>query len=271
MEEFKSSKIRSWLSAVSCRMLRLTTHNSQFTTFFSLSLFVTLVSCSPGANSNKITVAAAASTQYVLEDLIETFEVTHDLKVEKVISSSGKLAAQIENGGPFDLFISADTKYPNYLHSKGLSVDKPIVYARGKVVMWTYDDIDLSSTLDLLASPTIEKIGMADPQTAPYGELCLKMLQETGVYDNIKEKIVLGESISQVNQYVTTKAVDIGLTSKSVVMAPKLKGKGHFQEIPDYSLEQSMIMIQKNENTSLFYSFLQSEAAKSIFEKHGYL
>ena len=209
------------------------------------TLLITLFACTASTNndSNKIRVAAAASTQFVLEELIREFEKEQTIKVEKIISSSGKLAAQIENAAPIDLFISADTKYPNYLAKKGLAEYSPVVYARGKLVLWTYKEIDLSTSLELLKSSTIEKIAMADPQTAPYGQLCLEILKEAGIYEAIKDKIVLGESISQVNQYITTQSVDIGLTAKSVVMAPQLKGKGKFQEIPNYSLEQSMLMI----------------------------
>ena len=129
--------------------------------------------------------------------------------------------------------------------------------------------------MNFLTKKNIKNIAIADPQTAPYGELSLKILRSSGVFDLIKDKIVLGESISQVNQYITTQSVDVGLTSKSVVLARKKHGKGKFLEIPDFRIKQSMILIKQKEkapdkNAQLFYDFLQSETGKSIFKNHGY-
>lgn len=241
---------------------------------YLLLIILLFPKCSAPGNP-AVTVAAAASTQFVLEELIETFESDHAIKINTIISSSGKLAAQIEHGADIDIFISANSKYTDYLFSKHLAFSEPLIYAHGNIVLWTYKDIALDSNLYFLANKNIKKIAMADPKTAPYGQLSLEILKSSGIYDLIKNKIVLGESISQVNQYVTTQSVDIGLTSKSVVFATKMRGKGAFLEIPDFSIKQSMILIKHkgktpDKNTLLFYDFLQSEKGKNIFKNHGY-
>ncbi|MCH2020910.1 MAG: molybdate ABC transporter substrate-binding protein [Saprospiraceae bacterium] len=237
-------------------------------------LFLLFPKCS-NTNIPSITVAAAASTQFVLAELIETFENNNPIKINTIISSSGKLTAQIEYGADVDIFISANKKYTDYLFSKNLAISKPLIYAHGNIVLWTYKDLVLDSNLNFLTKKNIKNIAIADPQTAPYGELSLKILRSSGVFDLIKDKIVLGESISQVNQYITTQSVDVGLTSKSVVLARKKHGKGKFLEIPDFRIKQSMILIKQKEkapdkNAQLFYDFLQSETGKSIFKNHGY-
>lgn len=231
--------------------------------------------CSSGKPPVKITVAAAASTQYVLKALIQLYEEEYSTEVAAVFSSSGKLTAQIEHGAPYDLFISADTLYPTYLTQQKKTEGKPIVYAKGKLMLWTCMELDIEKGLAILLEDAVKKIAIADPKTAPYGQLSQKLLEEAGIYEAIRSKVVLGESIGQVNQYVTTKAVSIGLTAKSVVMAPNLKNKGQSWEIPQYSLPQSMVLLAKE--TAIkpaavhFYQFLQSPKAKQIFEDYGYV
>lgn len=241
------------------------------------SIFKTIVYCcilcSSSCNvstTNKIIVAAAASTQYVLDELIEYYQKEHAVVIETIISSSGKLTAQIEQGALIDLFLSADTLYPSYLEQHQIGIEQPVVYARGKVVLWTYGNWNVDEGLNVLTAPSVDKIALADPKTAPYGELSKMILEDANLYALLKEKLVFGESISQVNQYVTTQSVAIGLTAKSVVMAPHLKEKGLFKEIANYELPQGMLLLTKHEQAKSFYQFLQSEVAQSIFEKYGY-
>ena len=244
--------------------------------YWGALLLIILLSLKCTTNNPRITVAAAASTQFVLEELIQAFESDYAIEINTIISSSGKLAAQIEHGADIDIFISANSKYTDYLFSKHLAFSEPLIYAHGNVVLWTFkDDITLDSNLNFMANKDIKNIAIADPKTAPYGELSVKILKSAGVYDLIKGKIVLGESISQVNQYVTTQSVDIGLTSMSVVLSKKMRGKGAFLQIPNFNIKQSMILIKHkgespNNETQLFYDFLQSKKGKNIFKTHGY-
>lgn len=242
---------------------------------FLISILFLINSCISTEKKITVRVATAASVQYVLEDLIKIFESQNDIKIEMVVSSSGKLVAQIEQGAPIDLFVSADTKYPDYLKEKSLIIGEPIVYAKGKLVLWTCKKMDLTKGLNSLLNPEVQKIAIADSITAPYGKLAVQALRDANIYPNIASKIVWGESISQVNQYVHTQVVELGLTAKSVVLSGKLKGQGNFIEIPNYSLDQSMVLIpQKDEAKAkaakAFFDFLQSDAAKRGFQQNGY-
>lgn len=221
-----------------------------------------------------IKIAAAASTQYVLDTLIKAYNAPDSIQIETIISSSGKLTAQIEQGAPYDLFISADTMYPNYLYQKGLGLATPVVYAYGQLVLWTLESYDLSQGLRVLEDEAVEKIALADPKTAPYGELSKAYLNEAGIYETLSPKLVLGESIGQVNQYIHTRTVEIGLTAKSVVMAPQLKEKGRFVTLQGAQLAQAMLLLRKatsSKATMSFYEFLQSSKAKEIFKHYGYV
>jgi molybdate transport system substrate-binding protein len=239
-------------------------------TWILLVFIIILKSCTPVSEKETIRIAAAASTQYVLEALIAAYQPKIAVKIESVISSSGKLTAQIEHGAPIDLFISADTIYPDYLFEKGMGAERPVVYAYGQLVLWTTGTYDLSNALSILKNPSIQKIAIADPKTAPYGRLSENYLKEKKLYKILENKLILGESIGQVNQYITTQAVEIGLTAKSVVMAPKLKGKGQFVTLDNTSLAQSMLLLKKGKGAVAFYEFLQSTEAQTIFEEYGY-
>lgn len=237
-------------------------------------LLLLLNSCSSTAKKERIRIAAAASTQYVLEALIEAYTTKEKVEIESVISSSGKLTAQIEYGAPVDIFISADTLYPNYLFGKGLGAEPPVLYAYGQLVLWTFGDCDLSNGLSILTDAKIQTIALADPKTAPYGRLSEAYLKQKKLYKRLEKKLILAESIGQVNQYIHTQAVDIGFTAKSVLMAPKLKGKGQFLELKNAQLAQSMLLLKKGKNSKTvvnFYQFLQSSEAQKIFEEYAYV
>ncbi|MFT5645798.1 MAG: molybdate transport system substrate-binding protein [Aureispira sp.] len=236
-------------------------------------ILVLFKSCTSVSKKEPIRIAAAASTQYVLEALIAAYIAENKVKIESVISSSGKLTAQIEHGAPIDIFISADTVYPNYLFEKGLGVERPIIYANGQLVLWTFGPYDLSTGLAILSNPSIQKIAIADPKTAPYGRLSQAYLKQKKLYKSLENKLILGESIGQVNQYINTQAVEIGLTAKSVVMAPKLKGKGQFVVLENAFLAQSMLLLKReriSKEAVGFYTFLQSSEAQKIFAEYGY-
>ena len=242
---------------------------------WSLLFFILLLkSCTSVSKKETVRIAAAASTQYVLEALIEAYTSNKEVEIESVISSSGKLTAQIEHGAPIDIFISADTVYSNYLFEKKIGVERPVIYAYGQLVLWTFGTYDLSNGLAVLKDPAIQKIAIADPKMAPYGRLSQAYLKRKNLYKILENKLILGESIGQVNQYINTHAVEIGLTAKSVVMAPRLKGKGQFVELENAYLAQSMLLLKRGKDSEIavdFYTFLQSSEAQKIFEEYGYI
>ena len=109
------------------------------------------------AFASDITVAGAANVQFTLEDLKAEFTKETGIDVKTVIGSSGKLTSQIENGAPFDIFLSADTKYPETLYKEGFSLRSPKVYAYGVLVLWTMKDLDLSQGINALNDAGIQE------------------------------------------------------------------------------------------------------------------
>lgn len=246
-----------------------------------------LLGCGPPPDERKPTkptrqtvlrVATAANVQFAMEDLAAAFQQAHGIQVEATISSSGKLTAQIIEGAPYHLLLSANMKYPKALLADGAAVGKVKIYAEGALVAWTLRPLLLSPEPAYLLSDSIKKIAIANPKNAPYGLQATRYLEHFGLLKEVREKLVYGESVAQTNQYIITQAVSLGITAKSVVHAPDMKAKGHWVELPADSYQpitQGAIITsfgQNNdaESSRLFFDFLSSPAAKRIFQKYGY-
>jgi molybdate transport system substrate-binding protein len=210
-------------------------------------------------------------------------EMNADLKttgmdVKTVYGSSGKLAAQIRNGAPFDVFVSADMEFPDSLAKWGLAAARARPYAYGKLVLWTIKDLDPAKGPAGLAESGVAKIALADPQRAPYGREAVKALKKSGAYENVKGKLIFGESIAQVNQYILLGTVDIGFTAKSVVLAEDMRGKGKWAEVDssayDPIVQGALICKYGTENhpgpSAKFLDYLYSAPARTILAKYGY-
>ena len=230
------------------------------------------------AMADQVTVAAAANLQYTLEDLKAQFTKETGINVKDVIGSSGNLTSQIENGAPFDVFLSADMKYPQAVYKDGFSLRPPKVYAYGVLVLWTMKDMDLSKGVKVLSGPDVKKIALADPQLAPYGRQSVNVMKFYHLYPFISSKLVYGQNISQTNQFIATGAADIGFTAKSVVLAPDMKDKGKWGELPPQAykpIAQGAVVLKYGQKhhaieARAFYDFLFSPSARKIFKKYGY-
>ncbi|WP_435623821.1 molybdate ABC transporter substrate-binding protein [Flagellimonas sp.] len=211
-----------------------------------------------------------------MKSIVDSFSAKTNIDCEIILGSSGKLTAQIVEGAPYDIFVSADTKYPNELYRSKQTEGSPKIYAEGKLVLWTLLE-DLDPSIPLLQTDTIRHIALANPKTAPYGLAALEVLESQPFYERIANKLVFGESINQTNQFIISKSAEIGFTSKAVVLSPEMQNKGRWIAIPDETypkLLQSAVLIKKEKNASkqakAFYTFLFSEDAQKILKQYGY-
>lgn len=247
--------------------------------YFGFSWLWLLLAPLHSVSPQDLLVAVAANVQFAMEELQSAFAEESGLEVKTVIGSSGKLTAQIKNGAPYDLFLSADMKYPQELHRAGLAVDTPRVYARGALVLWSLAGVDLRRDIPaILTDPAVTKIAIADPQLAPYGMEALRVLQHYGIGEALAPKLVYGRSIAQVNQYITLQTVAAGLTAKSVVLSPEMRDVGAWIAIDTraYSpIDQGVVMLKHGQDerraaARRFYEFLFSAPARVIFVRYGY-
>lgn len=227
-----------------------------------------------------VKIAVAANVSYAMEVLKKEFNTLYpDTQVQVTLGSSGKLTAQIKNGAPYQLFMSADMGYPEALDKDGLAITKPLVYAQGSLAYLSNKKQDFTTGMALLKSNKIAKIAIANPKTAPYGEAAVEAMKNAGVYEGIKEKLVFAESISQTVSYAVT-ATDIGFIAKSSLYSPQMS---HFKEGIHWAdvdsklytpINQGIVILkqgQKNEEVKAFYDFILSKKAQKIFRDFGYL
>lgn len=230
-----------------------------------------------------INIAVAANVSYAINDLIKEFNKTNpDTKINVTLGSSGKLTAQIKNGAPYDIFMSANMKYPNSLYKDKLAITKPLVYAKGSLAILSSKKRDFSKGLEIIKEKEIKRIALANPKTAPYGIASKEALKNANLYDEIKSKFVYGESISQTVSYAVS-ATDLGFIAKSALYSPKMTNyKKDINWIDVDSklytpINQGIVILKntierKNEmEAKAFYDFILSNNAKQIFTNFGYL
>lgn len=248
-----------------------------FVVYFALTFMSTFVGCSGRQEKTSLVIAAAANTRFAMEKIIDAYKQQSASKVDMIISSSGKLTAQIENGAPYDVFISADLKYPTRLHKKGLTTGPPVIYAKGSLVLWTTSLEKIS--IEKLRKSHIEVIAMANPDLAPYGVAAKEALVSYQLWDSLKTKMVYGESVSQANQFILSGNAQAGFTAKSVVLAPKMQHNGSWIEVDRQSYEpilQGAVIIKQANSRSQqaeaqkFLDFMLSPAGQDIFLSFGY-
>lgn len=231
-------------------------------------------------NKKDLKIAVAANIKFAMLDLIDEFEKKYpDINVKMISSSSGNLTAQINNGAPFDLFFSANLKYPKMLLEKSLALGEVKVYAIGSIVLWTcIDGLEIDNIENVLKSEKVKKIAIANPRNAPYGIASETALKRLNLLELVKSKIVYGETVNQSSNYIHQKVVDLGFTAKSVVLTEKLKNTGKWVDIPKKyydPIKQGVVLLKyaKENNPKIsqnFLDFIYSDTSKKIFKKYGY-
>lgn len=240
---------------------------------FIATLFVASV-----MQGKSVNVAVAANVSYAMPALKSEFAKLHpDIIIQESLTSSGKLTAQIKNGAPYELFMSANMKYPNALYKDGLSKTKPIVYAQGSLAYLSAKKRDFSQGIKLLDESFIQKIAIANPKTAPYGKASVEAMKNAKIYSSVKSKLVYAETISQTVTYALT-ATDVGIIAKSTLFSDKMKSykKGiNWSDVNPklYTPINQGIILLKNSSAEAkaFYDFILSDKAKEIFRAYGYI
>lgn len=226
--------------------------------------------------AHALTIAAASSLRQVMPELEHAFRKQHpDTGMRVIFGASGKLATQVLNGAPYDIFLSADTGYPERLAGEDASATDPQVYAVGRLVLWHHDPQRAALTPSDLAGDDIRRIAIAQPRHAPYGQRAKEALQALDLWHPLQSKLVYGENIGQTAAMVESGAADAGLIAWSLTFAPDLAGR-EFTLIDD-SLHQPLAMAMvitrqgaDSEEAQQFRSFMASEAAAAILGRFGF-
>jgi molybdate transport system substrate-binding protein len=243
-----------------------------------ISLLVVAV-MAPFCLAQDITVAAAADLQFAMQDVATRFQKETGKSVKLIYGSSGNFFQQIQNGAPLDMFFSADLDYPKKLEAAGLTEPGSYYqYAKGKIVIWVPKEskLDLSAGMQALLDPSVKKIAVANPQHAPYGQAAVAAMQKENVYEKVKDKLVLGENISQTASFVVSGSADVGIVALSLALSPNMKDKGRYAEIPptEYPpIEQACVILSSSKNKETareFLSFIKTAAVADILKRYGF-
>jgi molybdate transport system substrate-binding protein len=227
-----------------------------------------------------VTVAAAADLQYALSEIADDFTRETGQKIGLVFGSSGKLAIQIRNGGPFQIFFSADEEYVLQLHTDGFAPDEGVLYAIGRIVLFASPrsqvevDGDLKGLAIALGDGRIKRLAIANPDHAPYGKRAEEVLRHHGLWENVKPKLVYGENVGQTAQFVIAGAAEAGIIALSLAKSPPMEKLGRYAVIPaDWHtpLKQRMVLLKGAGNAAkAFYAYLRREPARKVFSRYGF-
>lgn len=244
-----------------------------------ISALLIVLFISLGLSAQTCTVAVAANAYEVVQVLAERFQAAQHLQLRLVSSASGTLAAQIRNGAPFSLFLSADTSYPNQLYRQGLGLHLPVVYARGKLILGSTVLKDIPTWKKYLDLHPDARIALATPAGAPYGKAAVEYLQSEKLAENIKSRLVYGTSIAQVNTYILTGAVVMGFSSRSFIETCRLRHQAIYWMEADSQrytpVLQGMVLLKQGSAeeknvAEKFYHYLLSREAIALFKAYGY-
>src|SRR5580704_15417552 len=252
----------------------------------SLSLIAFLVLASgisiPRAESadREINVAAAADLSAALQEVATNYEKRTGVAVKLSFGASGALTQQIQNGAPFDVFFSADMDYPRQLIAGGQADGATLYrYAVGLLVLWVPKDSPLDvehKGMDVLLDPSVTKIAMANPQHAPYGRAAAAALQHYGMYEKVKDRLVLGENVSQAAQFVESGNAQAGFVALAHAAAPAMQGKGKYWVVPAEAhppLDQGVVLISRSvhkKDAEGFLEFVKTEEAADLLRSYGF-
>lgn len=229
-----------------------------------------LVWCAASAGAQTLSIAAASDLQSALPVIAQQFEKDTGRKVTVTFGSSGNFYAQIQNGAPFDLFLSADLDYPRRLENSGVGERGSLVeYARGRLVLWTRRDsgINLADGLKTLVDAKVRRIAVANPEHAPYGRAAVAAMRAEGVYTAVRGKLVMGENISQAAQFAQSGSADVGIIALSLALTPTLKNSGSYIDVPDNAyppIQQAAVVVATSRQKDLARQFIETLTTPAV-------
>ncbi len=225
-------------------------------------------------------IAAAADLKFALDELKQEYVAAHPGETVSVVyGSSGNFFAQIENGAPFDLYLSADASYPRKLAEAGRALDDVFLYAIGRLVVW----VPASSALhpqeaggEVLRDPAVRRVAVANPAHAPYGVAAVAALRSLRLLEVVEPKLVYGENVAQSAQFVQTGAADVGVIALSLALAPTMREKGRWWNVPldAYpTMWQGGIVLRRTQfpdRARAFRDFVLGPHGREVLARYGF-
>jgi molybdate transport system substrate-binding protein len=249
-----------------------------------LSVLVLVVATwftAPLAAQKAPVIAAAADLQFTLEEVAAQFKADTGREVRLNFGSSGNFVRQLQQGAPFDMFLSADEGFVFQLADAGKTLDRGTLYAEGRIVLFAPSgstlkvDPKLDDLRAALADGRIQRFAIANPEHAPYGRAAEQALKGQGLWDAIRATLVLGENVSQAAQFATSGSAQGGIFAYSLAISPSVSRLGSYALLPSdwhAPLRQRMVLMRgAGETAQAFYRYVQTPAARAVFRKYGFV
>jgi molybdate transport system substrate-binding protein len=248
---------------------------------FTLLLVLSCLGCRRSVAEDVPVVAAAADLQFALEEISQQFTAATGRTVKVSFGSSGNFVRQLEQGAPFQLFMSADEAFVFRLAKVGRTQDEGTLYATGRIGLFVprgsplKADGSLEDLRAALGDGRLRAFAMANPEHAPYGQRTEEALRKVGLWEAIQPRLVLGENVSQAAQFATSGSTQGGIIAASLARSPRFTEMGSFALIPEAwhrPLAQRMVLLKGAGPTArAFYEHLQRPEARTILRKYGFV
>lgn len=226
-------------------------------------------------------VAAAADLKFALEEIAARFRADSGAALTLAFGSSGNILAQIRQGAPFQLFMSADEGYALQLAAEGLAEGPGELYAIGRIVLMVPHGSPLKpdGSLDdlgaALADGRLTRLAIANPEHAPYGLRAMEALQHKGLWEAVRPRLVLGENVAQAAQFAASGSAEGGIIAYSLALAPQLQALGAHALIPEAwhePLRQRMVLLKgAGDVARRFFAQMQQPAAREVMRRYGFV
>jgi molybdate transport system substrate-binding protein len=269
------SRLR-WIRRLLTRAVRMYSHRS----LTAVLMLATLLSAGSTRGERVPIVAAASDVSFALTEARDRFASQEGTRLELVFGSSGTLTRQIQDGAPFELFLSADEGFVNQLVVGGFTRDRGELYGIGRIVLFApagsplLVDERLEGLAQMLRKGQVRRFAIANPEHAPYGRAAEAVLRKRGLWDALRPHLVLGDNVSQAAQFATTGSAVGGIIAQSLVLAPTLKDRGQYALIPQFDhppLRQRMVLLKRaGPVAERFFRYLQGPEARAILERYGF-
>ena len=234
----------------------------------------------PAIASDSPLVAVASGMQFAIREIAQSFKRDTGIELRITLGASGKLFRQIENNAPFELYIAADDSLVRKLEETQRTREPGVVIAHGRLAIFAahgsplQPDASLRGLANALAENQITRFAIANPAHAPYGQRAKEALQSAGLWEQLKDKLVIGENVAQATQFAISGAAQGGIVAHSLLVTDRTSGRGQYALLPEswhQPILHSMVLLENSDKTTMiFFHYLQSPAAQQILSRYGY-
>jgi molybdate transport system substrate-binding protein len=240
-------------------------------------LLVALASCVTWTRADEVSVAVAANFTGPMEKIAPAFEKATGHKALVAYGTVGKFYAQIKNGAPFEVLISADDETPIRLEKDGLAEPTSrFTYAIGKLVLWSAKPGLVDDKGEVLKRGGFQRLAIANPKVAVYGAAAMEAMKKLGVDVALEPKLVFGENITQAYQFAATGNAELGFVALSQIFKDGQYAPGSYWLVPPVlypQIRQDAVLLSRGKNNpaaAALLTYLKSDAAKQVIRAHGY-